>query len=90
MIKNEERIFILHLKNGESKIVKESEAIENALQQERDGIVPHYAWYLNGETESQAGFLVWSTYDGECGVVCRRSDGKMIILTGCQGDFAYI
>nr|DAP26281.1 MAG TPA: protein of unknown function DUF2149 [Caudoviricetes sp.] len=33
---------------------------------------------------------MWSTFADGCGVVYRRSDGKMIITTGFQGDFVVI
>lgn len=40
--------------------------------------------------ETPSGWLVWSIWADGCGVVYRRSDGKMIVLAGMQGDFAYI
>lgn len=36
-----------------------------------------------------AGWLIWSTFEDGCGVVYRRSDGKMIVVTGWQGEFCY-
>ena len=39
-----ERKFLLHLKSG-NKIITEKEAIENALQQEEEGVKPHYCYY---------------------------------------------
>ena len=30
---------------GKNQIITESEAIENALEQENSGIIPHYSWY---------------------------------------------
>lgn len=74
------------------RVFKESEIIKNALQQERDGIAPHYAFYdpVHGDRLTPAGWLVWSTLESGCGVVYRRHDGKMIISQGVQGDFIYV
>lgn len=79
------RAYILHLKE-EKKLVTEAEI------QEKAGTVPRYAWrdYKTGEQITPPGWLVWSTYEDGCGVVYRRSDGKMILVTGWQGDFACI
>ena len=83
------RNFLLHLKSG-NKIFTEKEIIENALQQEANGVQPHYSFYDYKAKEkiTPAGWLVWSTMNG-CGVVYRRHDEKMIIITGVQGDFVY-
>lgn len=85
-----ERTFLLHLKSG-NKIITEREAIDNALQQEKEGIQPHYSFYDYKAKEkiTPAGWLVWSTSEDGCGVVYRRSDGKMIVVTGWQGDFCF-
>lgn len=86
-----ERIFCVKIR-GKNQIITESEAIENALEQEKNGIIPHYSWYdhKKRETVTPPGWLVWSAWADGCGVVYRRSDGKMIVLTGMQGDFVYI
>lgn len=39
-----ERIFCVKIR-GKNQIITESEAIENALEQEKSGIIPHYSWY---------------------------------------------
>ena len=86
----EER-YILHTVKG-VQIVTESQAINNALDQEKSGITPRYSFrdYKTGEKLTQPGWLVWSTFADGCGVVYRRSDGKMIVTTGFQGDFVVI
>lgn len=89
-----ERNFILHFKDGHTQVVKESEAIENALQQEKDGVKPGFIWYTKKkdgsiETIGNPVWLVWSTWGG-CGVCYRRNDGKMIVVTGWQADFMCI
>lgn len=78
-------------KNGKALLLTDNEIINNALEQEKSGIKPHYAFYdyKNLEKVTPAGWLVWSLSDGGCGVVYRRKDGKMIITTGLQGDFCY-
>lgn len=85
-----EKIYIIKRQGKDDLICKESEIIQNALDQEKQGIKPHYAWYdsKNKRITTPAGWLVWSAFCG-CGVVFRRSDGKMIIQTGMQGDFCY-
>lgn len=66
--------------------------INNALEQEKSGIIPRYAFrdYRTGENLTPPGWLVWSTYADGCGVVYRRKDGKLIISIGRQGDFIAI
>ena len=84
------RNFLLHFKSG-NRIFTEKEIIENALQQESEGIQPHQSLYAYKAKEkiTPVGWLVWSTVEDGCGVVYRRSDGKMIVVTGWQGDFCY-
>jgi len=79
------------MKNGKALLLTDNEIINNALEQEKSGVKPHYAFYdyKKHEKVTPAGRLVWSTYADGCGVVYRRSDGKMIITTGSQGDFCY-
>lgn len=86
-----ERRFLLHLKSV-NKIITEKEAIENALQQENEGVKPHYCYYdyKNNMHFTPAGWLIWSTFEDGCGVVYRRSDGKMVVVTGWQGEFCFI
>lgn len=86
-----ENNYVLHAKNG-VVLVTESQAINNALDQEKSGVIPRYSFrdYKTGEKLTPPGWLVFSTFADGCGVVYRRSDGKMIITTGFQGDFVVI
>lgn len=86
-----ENNYILHTKNG-VVLVTESQAINNALDQEKSGVIPRYSFrdYKTGEKITPPGWLVWSTFADGCGVVYRRTDGKMIVTTGFQGDFVVI
>ena len=86
-----ENNYVLHTKTG-VELVTESQAINNALEQEKSGISPRYAFrdYKTGENLTPPGWLVWSTFSDECGVVYRRPDGKMIVTTGFPGDFCMI
>lgn len=86
----EER-YILNTGKG-VQIVTESQAINNALDQEKSGVIPRYSFrdYKTGEKLTPPGWLVFSTCADGCGVVYRRSDGKMIVTTGFQGDFVVI
>ena len=86
-----ENNYVLHTRDG-VQLVTESQAINNALEQEKSGISPCYAFrdYKTGENLTPPGWLVWSTYADGCGVVYRRHDGKMVCTTGMQGDFAVI
>ena len=74
------------------QVFTESEIINNALEQEKAGIKPHFSFwdYKSNTAVTPAGWLVWSALDGGVGVVYRRKDGTMKIITGNQGDFAYI
>lgn len=87
-----ENNYIIGEKNGKCIVVTAKKVIENAIEQERAGIQPHYAWwdYKEEKPVTGKGWLVWSSANHGCGVVYRRHDGKMIIVTGVQGDFAYI
>lgn len=86
-----ERIYIVKRQGKQDLILNESEIIDNALQQEADGIEPHYSFfdYKKREAVTPAGWLIWSTFDS-CGVCYRRADEKMVIVTGRQGDFCYM
>lgn len=86
----EER-YILHTKNG-VQLVTESQAINNALEQEKSGISPCYAFRdcKKGKNITPPGWLVWSTWADGCGVVYHRSDKKMIVATGFPGDFVIV
>ena len=86
-----ERNYVLNTRNG-VQLVTESQAVNNALEQEKSGISPHYVFhdYKTGENLTPPGWLVWSTLADGCGVVYRRSDGKMIVITGFPGDFVIV
>lgn len=86
-----ENNYVLHTKTG-VELVKELQAVNNALEQEKSGISPRYAFrdYKTGENLTPPGWLVWSTWADGCGVVYRRRDGKMILITGMQGDFCTV
>ena len=79
-----------HNREGKAIFATDKEIIDNAIEQEKEGIKPHYSFfdYKKREKVTPPGWLVWSLQDG-CGVVYRREDGKMIIVAGSQGDFCY-
>lgn len=78
-----ENNYILHTKNG-VELVTESQAIRNALDQEKGSIIPRYSFrdYKTGEKLTPPRWIIWSTFADGCGVVYRRSDRKMIVTTG--------
>lgn len=84
-----EKRFCGYKKDGTQLLLSDADIIQNALEQEKDGVKPRYAFYdrKNKKAVTPAGWLVWSLWDGGCGVVYRREDGKMIICAGVQGDF---
>lgn len=84
-------IYIIGEKDGHTARATKEEIIANALKQEKEGVQPCYSFYdhKKGEKVTPPGWLVWSSHDYGCGVVYRRKDGKMIIVTGVQGDFCY-
>lgn len=81
---------IFYDKSGKNFVFSEKEIIENALQQEREGINPRFCWYDYQKKEkiTPPGWCVVSMYSGVC-VVFRREDGRLVILEGRQGDFCY-
>lgn len=83
--------YIIGTKNGKNIVVSEKEIIENALEQEKQGIKPCYSFYdyKSGKKVTPPGWLVWSSFSYGCGVVYRRADGEMIVCTGIQGDFCH-
>ena len=85
-------LYIIGTKNGFNITATASEIINNALSQEKKGVKPHYSFYdyKNKKAITPAGWLVWSSLNHGCGVVYRRNDGKMIIVTGSQGDFCCV
>lgn len=86
-------LYIIGTNRKERRVITATaeEIIKNALEQEKQGIKPHYSWfdYKTREPITPPGWLVWSDSYYGCGVVYRRSDGKMVIATGVQGDFCY-
>lgn len=81
-----EKIYVVKF-NDKTKVIKEAEAIAEALKQEKSGVKPHYVFK---GTDCPAGWLVWSSYTDGCGVVYRTKSGKMAVATGWQGDFDII
>lgn len=78
-------------KSGKALLLTDDEIINNALEQEKSGIKPHYCFcdYKEKKATTPPGWLIWSLNNGGCGIVYRRKDGEMIIVTGLQGDFCY-
>lgn len=90
--KNYNRVHVIGEKNGKCITITVKEILDNALRQERIGISPHYVFwdYENQKAITTPGWMIWTSYNHGCGVVYRRKDGKMVLLTGMQGDFAYM
>lgn len=85
-----ERKWLIHTKEG-NMVITEKEAIENAKNQEKEGIEPKY-YYFNPKTkekELSPGFLIWSTYKDGCGICHKRKDGTYYVTTGFQGNYCY-
>lgn len=82
-------LYIIGEKDGRVLRATKGEIIENALKQEKEGVKPHYSFYdyKKREKVTPPGWLVWSSFSHGCGIVYRRDDGKMIVVTGMQGDF---
>ena len=87
-----EKLYLIGEKDGKILTATESEIINNALEQKKSGVNPHFAFYdyKNQCPVTNKGWLVWSSVNHGCGVVYRRDDGKMVIVTGVQGDCAYM
>nr|DAF06956.1 MAG TPA: Ribosome-associated factor Y protein S30Ae family, Structural.7A [Caudoviricetes sp.] len=84
--------YIIGKENGKYTTATVKEILNEALRQERIGIFPHYVFwdYENQKAITTPGWMIWTSYNHGCGVVYRRKDGKMVLLTGMQGDFAYM
>lgn len=86
-----ERNWIIHPERGTKRniIITESEAIQNAKEQEQEGIEPTLCWYNHRtkQAETPPGWLIWSTWEDGAGICYKRSDGKYIVLSGWQADF---
>lgn len=83
-----ERMYTIHTKNG-TKTLTAAEIIENAKEQERQGIKPSYFFYGKNTSDriTPSGWLIWSTYKDGCGVCYPTGNGKYGIVTGWQGEF---
>lgn len=83
-----ESTYIIHTKEG-TQVLKASEIIRNAQEQEKKGIRPSFKY--NMIDAIPAGWLVWSTWEDGAGVVYKRpEDGKYIIIKGWQGEFTCV
>ena len=81
-----ERNYLIHRK-GDNLILSASEVIQNAQEQEKEGVKPSYKHFAL----DVPGWLVWSTWEDGAGVVYKRpEDGKYIIVTGWQGEFTLV
>lgn len=80
-------MYIFYRKDGSALKLSTEEIIENALQQEADGVEPLFCWCDKRQAVTPPGWLVVSMWSGCCVVYRRKCDGKPIILTGWQGDF---
>lgn len=85
MVKN----YVIHTKDG-TQIFTENEVIQNAKEQEKEGITPHYFLRDNkGGCFPGGGWLVWSTWKDGAGVVFKTEKNTYIIVEGWQCDFCY-
>ena len=84
-------IILLHTQEG-NKTFKRSEMIDNAKQQEADGIKPGYCFYdyKNGKNITPPGWLVYSTYQDGAGVVYKTDKETYIFIRGWQSEFCLV
>lgn len=81
-----QEVYIIHTKDG-NRVLKHSEVIENAKEQEKAGLKPSYKHFAL----DVPGWLVWSTWEDGAGVVYKRpEDGKYIVVKGWQGEFTFV
>ena len=75
-------------KNGQPIWAEKEAIINNAKQQEEDGIHPSYYGYDRNTKKvvTPAGWLVWFSVYG-CGIVFKGENGAYIINSGFPGDF---
>lgn len=86
-----EEHYTLHLHDG-IKTFSKSELIENAKQQERDGVKPMYVFYGKDTSDhiTPPGWLVFSTWTDGAGVVCKYDNGRYGLIRGWQGEFVVV
>lgn len=85
--------YKVHLAGGVVKTFSKMEIIANVENQIKEGIKPRYKLVRHGkveDTSSLVGWLVWSTWEDGCGVGCKMTDGRYVMLVGNQGDFIYV
>ncbi len=75
--------YLIHLKTG-NRIITTEEAIQNAKEQEREGVEPHYRHFAL----EKRGWLIWSTFEDGTGIIVKSKDNYRLIR-GFQGDFTY-
>ena len=58
-------------KNGKALLLTDNEIINNALEQEKSGIKPHYCFYDYKEKKATTspGWLIWSLNNGGCALL---------------------
>lgn len=86
-------LYRVHLSVGMIKTFSKKEIIANVESQIKEGVKPHYKLARCGKVDGRdesVGWLVWSSMEDGCGVVCKMTDGRYVMLVGNQGDFVYV
>lgn len=82
-------MYFLWDKDQHMKEFTDEEIIANAMEQESEGIEPHFAYKYGDGSYSDKGYLVANMYSG-CIVAVKNAYGKYHIFHGFQGDFAML
>lgn len=86
-------LYVIHPQGKPAQAYSAEDLTRNAREQRSAGYMPRYRQIINAERReySRPGYLVYSTYqDGAAVVVLDAAGNAAQILTGPQGDFAFM
>ena len=86
-------LYVIHPQGKPAQAYSAEDLARNAQEQRAAGYMPRYRQIINAERReySRPGYLVYSTYqDGTAAVILDEAGNAAGILTGPQGDFAFM
>ena len=86
-------LYVIHPQGKPAQAYSAEDLVRNAQEQRNAGYMPRYRQIINAERREYScpGYLVYSTFqDGAAVVVLDAAGNAAQILTGPQGDFAFM
>lgn len=86
-------LYVIHPQGKPAQAYSAEDLTRNAQEQRSAGYMPRYRQIINAERReySRPGYLVYSTFqDGAAVVVLDEAGNAAQVLTGPQGDFAFM